>query len=205
MSTLPAGITVARGFARAERPQVAALYWEAFGRKLGRALGPDDLALDFLESALDPQHAICARDAEGELLGVAGFKTPAGGLVAGGMRAMSRVYGRAGALWRMALLGALGGDIDNRRFLVDGLFVAPHARGQGIGSALIEALAAEGLARGYPELRLEVIDENTRARALYERHGFAAIGRHRTGILRWVFGFRAAIVMVRPLHREGER
>lgn len=193
------GVTLSTGFAEDERPAVAALYWEAFGQKLGRVLGPERLALRYLASALDPHHAICARGAGGELLGVAGFKTPYGGLVEGGVRAMVGAYGLLGAMWRAGLLAALGQDIDNRRFLIDGLFVTEAARGQGIGTALIAALAEEGTRRGYRELRLEVVEENSGARALYERLGFAVAGQHRLGLLRLVFGFRAAVTMVRPL------
>lgn len=199
MTAPPSGITITHGFTEAERAQVALLYWDAFGQKLGRALGPNGLALNFLTDAVDPGHALCARGEGGELLGVAGFKTPMGGLISGGMQPMAQAYGWVGAMWRSALLAALGSDIDNQRFLIDGLFVAPHARGRGIGTALIYALVTEGTRRGYRELRLEVIDENIRARALYERHGFAAIHRQPTGWLRWIFGFRAAITMVRPL------
>lgn len=192
-------LRIVLGFPDRDRPTVAALYWEAFGPKLGRALGPRDLALDFIETCLMPDHALCARASDGSLLGVAGFKTPAGGLVAGGFPAMARVYGLPGAAWRMALLGLLRADVENRRFLIDGIFVAPHARGRGVGTALIEAIAAEGARRGYGEIRLEVIDENTRARALYERRGFTAIGRQQMGPLRLIFGFRSATTMVRRI------
>lgn len=190
---------IEHGFPDHDRPAVAALYWEAFGRKLGRALGPDDLALDFLEATLMPEHALCARAADGSLLGIAGFKTPRGGLVAGGFGAMARVYGLIGAAWRTGLLALLHSDVENHRFLVDGIFVAPHARGQGVGSALIEAIAAEGARRGYRELRLEVIDENIRARALYERRGFVPVARQSMGWLRLIFGFRAATTMIRRI------
>lgn len=199
MSAPPLAFVIERGFPGSDRALVAALYWNAFGSKLGRALGPDHLALAYLENALIPSHALTARSAGGTLIGVVGFKTPMGGLVAGGWRAMTQVYGIIGATWRTALLAALGSDIDNHRFLVDGLFVAPPMRGQGVGSALIDALIEEGVRRGYHELRLEVIEENIRARALYQRKGFVAIGRHRIGILALVFGFRAATTMVRPL------
>lgn len=192
-------VRIEHGFGPADRPLVAALYWEAFGAKLGRALGPRPRALAFLETALDPDHALCARDDRGALLGVAGFKTAAGGLVAGGMAGMVQVYGPFGTLWRSILLAMLHSDVDNRRFLIDGIFVAPEARSRGVGAALIEALATEAHRRGYRELRLEVVDANIRARALYERCGFAATGRHRMGILRWIYGFSAAITMVRVL------
>ncbi|MGR3465754.1 GNAT family N-acetyltransferase [Limimaricola sp.] len=187
------------GFAAAERPRIAALYWDAFGPKLGRVLGPRPRALRFIETALDPAHALCAREADGTLLGVAGFKTAHGALVSGGLRGMRAAYGGAGAAWRAGLLALLETDVDNHRFLVDGIFVAPEARGHGVGSRLIEALAQEARARGYAEIRLEVIDENPRARALYERRGFVAAGHRPLGPLRMIFGFRAATTMIRRL------
>ncbi|NAZ37249.1 N-acetyltransferase [Rubellimicrobium sp. CFH 75288] len=187
---------IALGFTDAERPEIAALYWEAFGTKLGRALGPRDRALRFVESVLSPRHALCARDAAGRLLGVAGFKTHDGALVGGGLSEMAAVYGWPGALWRMGLLALLARDTENARFLMDGLFVAPHARGQGVGTALLAAVAEEARARGFREVRLDVVEENPRARALYERLGYRAVARRSTGLLRHVFGFSAATTMV---------
>lgn len=190
---------IAPGFSQGERARIAALYWEAFGPKLGRVLGPDHRALRFIEAALDPAHAICAREADGTLVGVAGFKTAQGALVSGGLRGMRSAYGWVGASWRAGLLALLETDVDNHRFLVDGIFVAPEARGRGVGSRLIEALAQEARSRGHAEIRLEVIDENPRARALYERRGFVAAGRRPLGPLRMVFGFHAATTMIRRL------
>jgi ribosomal protein S18 acetylase RimI-like enzyme len=186
------------GFAEAERPAIAALYWEAFGAKLGLALGPRPKALAFLAAALDPTHALVARQG-GRILGVAGFRTPRGALVGGGWAELARVYGAAGALWRMTLLALLARDTDDDRFLLDGLFVAPEARGRGIGTALLGAFAAEARARGYRELRLDVVDDNVRARSLYEREGFRAVARRHMGPLALVFRFRAATVMVLEL------
>lgn len=190
---------IARGFGDADRPALAALYWEAFGPKLGRALGPRDPALAFLARALDPEHAFVARSAEGAILGLAGFRTRDGALVAGRFRDMAGVYGPGGALWRCGLLGLLARDTDNVRFLLDGLAVAESARSHGIGSRLLEAIAAEAVARGYAEVRLDVVAGNPRARALYERRGFLAIAEQSSGPLGAMFGFRAATVMVRRL------
>lgn len=58
------------------------------------------------------------------------------------------------------------------------LVVAGAAAGVGLGRALLaqaEELAAQ---RGCRELRLEVRLDNTKARALYEKAGYALFGRH---------------------------
>lgn len=191
--------TIARGFPHSQRPQAAALYWEAFGGKLGTVLGPENRALRFIAATLRPDHCFTATDAEGRLLGIAGFKSPEGAFVGGSPAEMRAVYGRIGAAWRSAALWMLSHEVDNHRFLVDGIAVTRAARGRGIGTALLEALCAEGRARGYASIRLEVIDSNWRARALYERQGFLPVRTEPLGPLRHVFGFAAATTMVRPL------
>jgi len=82
---------------------------------------------------------------------------------------------------------------------MDGIFVAPAARGHGVGTALLDATIAEARTRGYAEVRLDVIDSNPRARALYERVGFVAKDTQQLGPLRHIFGFKSATTMVRAV------
>ena len=181
------------------RSDAARLYWQAFGGKLGRVLGPDPLAYALLARVMRGDHAIVALSEDGALLGLVGFKSPAGAFAGGEFGDLRAVYGTVGALWRAGLLWLLERDLDNDRFLMDGICVADTARGQGVGTALLDAICAEGRARGYPSVRLDVIDANPRARALYERQGFVATRTSKIGALRWVFGFSAATTMVRAL------
>jgi ribosomal protein S18 acetylase RimI-like enzyme len=181
------------------RSQAAQLYWQAFGTKLGNVLGPEGRALAFLERAISGRHVIVALSEDGNLLGLIGFRSADGGFAEGTMADLRRVYGRFGAQWRAAAMRAISREVDNERFLIDGICVAADARSQGVGTALIEALASDDRTRAYGELRLDVIDTNIRARALYERLGFRAVRTESLGPLRYLFGFRAAITMVRPL------
>ncbi len=103
------------------------------------------------------------------------------------------------ALCRTLVLQLLAGEIDNYRFLIDGICVQSGMRGQGLGQRLVEALCAEATARGYDYIRLDVIDTNWRARALYERLGFVAVRSEPIGWLRYVFGFSSSTTMVRTL------
>lgn len=52
------------------------------------------------------------------------------------------------------------------------LAVIPDWRGRGVGRALLNAAESRALQRGCCKLTLEVRDDNTGARALYERFGF---------------------------------
>jgi ribosomal protein S18 acetylase RimI-like enzyme len=191
--------TISQGFDDSERAQVAQMYWVAFGQKLGRVMGPKTRAIAFIQDVLDPTHALCARDTDGTLLGVVGFKTFASALVGGTWRDLARHYGWVGSTWRIGFLALLDRDTENARFLMDGIFVSDGARSQGVGTALLNAICAEAKFRGYREVRLDVIDSNPRARALYDREGFVAGGTHKLGPLKLIFGFDSATTMVRRL------
>ncbi len=192
-------VTIRPGFTENQRPAAARLYWEAFGGKLGPVLGPEPRAIAFLTRVLRADHCLSALGPDGSLLGLAGFKSPQGSFAGGTPADLRAAYGIAGALWRTALLRLLAHEVDNHRFLVDGIAVTRAARGQGIGTALLDALCDTARARGYGSIRLEVIDTNWRARALYEREGFTAVRTERLGPLRHIFGFSNATTMVRPL------
>lgn len=56
------------------------------------------------------------------------------------------------------------------------LAVATTRWGQGIGSALLQALLAEAGRMGCTEVFLEVRTDNLRAQQLYERHEFTRVG-----------------------------
>ncbi len=182
-----------------DREEAASLYWDAFGEKLGFTMGPKYQALMFVRSVLRPDHGICAHDDNGKLLGIAGFKTAQGALVGGDFSDLRKVYGWTSAAIRIALLGLLERDVENERFLMDGLFVAPEARGKGVGTALLDAVIDEAKRRGYTQVRLDVVDTNPRAKALYRHVGFKELKTVKIGLLKHIFGFGASTTMVRDV------
>ena len=189
---------IVHGFDDAQRDHVARLFWGAFSGKLGLVLGPEKKALRFISGVLQPRFAICAIEGD-HLLGVAGYKTPEGGLVAGELSDLTPIYGWFGGLWRGLLLDQLERDLADGQLLMDGIFVDEAARGKGVGTALLDAILIHARDEGAREVRLDVIDTNPRARALYERQGFEPCGEVDAWPLHRVFGFRKATTMVRPL------
>lgn len=55
------------------------------------------------------------------------------------------------------------------------LYVAPEARGHGLGRALVSAVISEATRIGYRELMLDSLPKLAQATALYERMGFRPI------------------------------
>ena len=192
-------VTIRQGLPEDLRADAAVLYWQAFGGKVGRVMGPTDRALGFLHRVMRADHCLVALDADGQLLGLAGFKTPAGSFAGGTAADLRAIYGWIGLSWRLPLLALLSREVDNDRFLLDGICVAPKARGLGIGSALMATIETEAQSRGYAYVRLDVVDSNWRAKALYERLGYLAIKTDHLGLLRHAFGFDAAVTMVKPV------
>lgn len=59
------------------------------------------------------------------------------------------------------------------------LAVAPGRRRDGVGSTLLDSVVDSAARDGVRTFYLEVRESNHPARRLYERHGFAAVGRRR--------------------------
>ena len=178
--------------------RAAELHFAAFEGKIGGILGRDGRGAAYFADIINPAFGLCAVSRNGkQLLGIAGFKTAEGALIGGEFSDLRKRYGFIGAVWRGLILSVLERDVEPDRLLMDGIAVVPAMRGPGVGSALLDAIVEEAERRGKSEVRLDVIDINPRARALYERKGFVAGEIQSLGPLKYVFGFKTATTMVK--------
>lgn len=189
-------VKISDGFDETQRAKAISLFWESFRGKLSLLMSPEEKALAFLSLVADPKHAISAIKADGSLIGVAGFKTSGGSFVGGELGDLQSVYGSFGGLWRGVLLSLLESPLQPDTLLMDGIFVAEEARGQGVGSTLLKAIKAKAEELNCSKVRLDVIDSNPRARALYEKQNFVTENTSNLGPLRHLFGFRKSTTMV---------
>lgn len=189
-------LSIGTGFSDAERNTIAELYWQAFAPKLGIPLGPENRAMRFISSVLNPDFALVARDKQGQILGVAGFKTNKGSMVGGGLRDLAAIYGWVGTVWRLPILALLERNLEPDILLMDGIFVSEQARGKGVGTALLDAIKTEAVRQKCNQVRLDVINTNPRAKALYLRQNFKESGVETLGLMRHLFGFDSATRMI---------
>jgi ribosomal protein S18 acetylase RimI-like enzyme len=77
---------------------------------------------------------------------------------------------------RVVGLAAGGDSSDPGAAALTSLWVAPEARGKGVGDRLIEVVDDWSKSAGYRRLVLWVAEGNERAERLYQRNGFARTG-----------------------------
>lgn len=190
-------VAIRLGVSANMRAQAAALYCEALKAKLTPFLGPADRAARFLAPAMRADRAFVATGGAG-ILGIAGFQEDGIGLFEFGLAQLWREYGLSGPVRAIGLA-----TLDRREatdtLLMDGIAVDAAARGRGIGTRLLAAVCGHARSLGKSEIRLDVIDTNPRARALYERQGFIAGETVGLGPFRLIFPFRAVTTMRKPV------
>jgi ribosomal protein S18 acetylase RimI-like enzyme len=191
-------VTCRRGVPEGSEKEVAALYWEAFGRKLGPALNPPDTGRAFIAAHVRHDRGVAAL-VDGTVVGVAGYQLGGRALTGGTVRDVLSSYGLFRGLPRLAVLALFERTPREGELVMDGIAVDARHRGGGIGSLLLEQVAAIAAENGCHRIRLDVIDTNPRARALYERHGFVARHTEQTPYLRRLLGFGAVTTMYRPV------
>ncbi|MFI8101373.1 GNAT family N-acetyltransferase [Streptomyces sp. NPDC086023] len=191
-------VEIRRGFPEGAEDRIAELYWEAFGRKLGAALGPEEQGRAFLAAHLVPDRTLVALSA-GRVVGVAGLRTGTRGMSSAGAGDVLKAYGWLGGLPRLAALALLEHAAAPGELVLECLAVDARRRGLGTGGALLRACYAYAAEAGCSRVGLQVVDGNPRARALYEREGFRAVGTQRTPFLRELMGFSAVTTMHRPI------
>jgi ribosomal-protein-alanine N-acetyltransferase len=85
-----------------------------------------------------------------------------------------RIAGSTGAATLAGYVLAMALGIEGE---IADIAVAPEARGQGMGGALLDNATARLMETGVRTLYLEVRESNSAARGLYHSRGFAPVGR----------------------------
>jgi ribosomal protein S18 acetylase RimI-like enzyme len=197
MTTAFSSYTIQRGFLPTLNVQAATLYAQAFRKKFKPFLG--DKTVTLLSESLHPDFAFTAMRDE-ELLGLAGFQTTDKKFVQLDRDTFCCIFGLLSgsiryvlAEWFFARPHEVG------TLLMDGIVVKREARGQGVGTKLLESIFTYAQAQGFERIRLDVIDTNPRARKLYEELGFAATQTAHLPFLKPWFEFSSVMTMVKVL------
>ncbi|MEM9082043.1 MAG: GNAT family N-acetyltransferase, partial [Planctomycetota bacterium] len=125
--------TISIGLEKAEFDPAAYLYFDALHQKLAPFLGQSEDAIPILTASFRASNVIVARH-EGAILGLAGYQCNKEGFIDLNLPALFRRYPLSGVI-RLAGLCLLDRHCPADALLLDGICVAPEARGKGIGTA----------------------------------------------------------------------
>lgn len=195
-------ITVQQGFPEELLSSAAELYDAAFGAKLAIAMPNPISRTAVLKAGFNPEFSFVAIH-DGEMVGIAGFKTGRGALTGGiSFRVLKDEIGLWGAIRAVLVLALFQRNHVEGQLLMDGIGVSPKMRGSGIGTKLLHSLIEYSKTEGYRSIRLDVIDTNPAARRLYERVGFVPVKTEQFAYLKWLLGFGAATQMKYSLNAQ---
>lgn len=141
-------------------------------------------------------------DAFFQKLAVAGFKTPQSAFLARSFKTLAGLCGRLGVLWRAPILALLNRPAAPGVLTMDGLAATADTRRHGVGKRLLRTIGDEAHERQLAKIRLDVIDNNSRAEPLNRRLSFVPGRRSALGPLRHPFGFHGMLTMTKPADRK---
>lgn len=170
------------------------IYAEALIQKLRPFFGTADAAAEFLAPHLQRDRGVSAVIGD-RIVGIAGYRLDGHGLFEPKWRHFRERFSLLGTAIRVAGLALLEKEEDEDVMAMDGIAVTQEARGAGVGRALLAEILEIARRAGKRAVRLDVIDTNPRAKALYLRCGFVEEGRRRLDLLRPVFGFTTVTTM----------
>ena len=197
-----AGYNIERGLPERLRRSAAEILDEAFGEKLTPVIRDRERRLAFLARTVRAGSCLVALDGE-ELLGLVCLNASRGEFKGAILDTESLGF----ADWRelLGVVGSIRAAILLRLFFthtakpdevyIDFIAVSANARGRGLGAALLDEAWNAAREGGFEYVRLDVVDTNPRAQALYEREGYRVIHEERLGFLSRFTGFSAAYTM----------
>jgi ribosomal protein S18 acetylase RimI-like enzyme len=183
-------ITTAIGFEEKDRESLADIIWSAFHAKADWIYKNDVQKEKEVMRALPvPESTIVARIGD-RVVGFLIFKTSQTNQANKPLEEVMRRHRN----WRTAFLLLLAHRPERDELYIFLIAASAGARGAGVGTALLRRACDIARERGLARATLHVIEENPRAKRLYDREGFVDAERIRLPwfLPRRVFSFKAA-------------
>lgn len=189
------------GLAPEHRDDLAHIVCEAFPKKVAALKVSREQAVQILVDSIDLDAAFYAYRGE-RLVGVAGIFTRAQRFLSFRFPDLRRRFGLLRALVFQLILAFESRPAEGE-CTIETLAVAAEARGQGIGTELLNEAERYAREHGYAVLSLDVVDTNLRARQLYERLGFREVRTAHYGRLTRRAGFTGSFHMQKTFSGSG--
>ncbi|NBU23026.1 MAG: GNAT family N-acetyltransferase [Actinobacteria bacterium] len=197
-SDLSSDVVIVDGLQESYLPAIAVLYDEAFSAKFSWAISSKERRIQLWSELIRAEQVIGAVS-DSELLGVLLYSLPSssGWRREGAIRSIFKSLLLSEALRTLLVFALFEKASPKSHLYVEAISVSSKARGLGVGSMLLDAASKRSRLTKLQGLQLRVILENPRAKALYERAGFATIKTELAGPFGKLIGLSGADLMQR--------
>ena len=197
MSVSEESVELQWGIPEEYRQATALLFDEAFGTKFVVAVRDTETRVKLLAKVMRLEHGLGAFR-KGELVGLAGIHTKEKSMTSSiALGRLIRELGLFAGIWAAFIFSLYEQKLSPLESHLDDLAVSSRFRSQGIGSQLLTEVEAYAMREGFSHVRLEVINDNSRARTLYESKGYVATKTESFKYLSWLLGFGGLTTMVK--------
>ena len=185
------------------RNEAAELLFSALGDKLIPILDDTDKSKQFISSTFNTESCFTAIK-DNNLLGILAFQTLKSNLISPSYKDFTAIYGIIRGTIKAFKLSVLQHKSKPHELYIEAIAVSQKARGQGIGTQLIESLFQYSQEENFKLITLEVINTNPMAQKLYENLGFRVIKKSNIWPINKFFGwpFNEVIFMERDVEEN---
>ena len=197
------GVIIRDGIPRELAADALAMSYDAFESKFRVGFDNADQFVKLFHDQVHVENCIVAT-VQGAVAGILTIETSTQSFYNFSLR---RLYGRfnpvrASRMLINMLVFGIGSSTEPDEFVVDTLVVDASHRGLGIGTELLNRAELKAVELGKRRMTLAVIDENPRAKQLYERVGFRHVGTTNVEPLQALVGTRAVHKMEKVLAKR---
>lgn len=175
------------------------LYAETFESKFLKIIGDKDEVSKLFGTNVNLNRAIVAFTTD-KLLGIAGLNFDGKPFLDVQLEDFQEKFGYVKGSVKAIISDILFSRKPTEGELVmDGIVVVKESRGKGIGSELFARILEFANEKNFKQIRLDVIDENPRAKKLYESLGFETTKHENTRYLSDLIGVSGVSTMIKTV------
>ncbi|CAN1213081.1 GNAT family N-acetyltransferase [Tumidithrix helvetica PCC 7403] len=196
---IPEDLEISLGLSESLRAEAAEMFYEAFGQKIRPQFGSKESAIAIFRKAIDPELTMVAL-CQDRFVGLAGLRYDDRSFLQFNLSIFTEELGTIKGTLSFFLYTSFKHRVRQGELFLDALVVQDSARGQGIGTFLLQEIFEFARQNQFDRIRLDVAAANSSARRLYERMGFTCFKTRSYLYLQRIVGATAIDMMQKQMN-----
>ena len=171
-------IQIQFGVPKNQRSKIAKIYYEAFQDKLSRIFSNKQKVETLISTSLRDERILVAYK-DGVVVGFAGLQYQGKKFMDPSLTQAVRIYGLETIRVLLFFAFSIFTKPKPNQLYLEILAVSKDQQNKGIGTKLIQSTINHARSKKIPQIKLEVVNTNPKAKKLYQRIGFGKVKDHK--------------------------